>query len=176
MSNFVRVSLAAIALLAAAPLSRSEDALPADVSSIRGIVAAAYDTISGPAGKPRDWDRFRSLFRPDGRLIPVGAATDPPRVTVMSADDYAARASQNFAKNAFFEKGVSENIVQFGHIAHVFSTYESRRDPGDAKPFARGINSFQLIYDGHRWWIESLLWQAETTAEKIPAKFLNGSK
>jgi hypothetical protein len=176
MSSFLRVSLAAIALLAAAPPSRSEDAVPSDVASVRSIVAAAYEIISGPADKARDWDRFRALFRPDGRLIPVGAATDPPHVTVMSAEDYAARAAKNFSKNGFFEKGVSENIVQFGHIAHVFSTYESRRDPSDAKPFARGINSFQLIYDGHRWWIESLLWQAETATEKIPAKFLHGSK
>src|ERR1043165_802152 len=27
----------------------------ADVSSVDAIIAALYDTISGPAGKPRDW-------------------------------------------------------------------------------------------------------------------------
>lgn len=165
------LSLATLAL-AIAPAHAAD----ADGASIRAVVAAAYDTISGPAGKPRDWDRFRALFRPEGHLISVGAATDPPHITVMTPDEYVARASNNFSKNAFYEKGVSENVVQFGHIAHVFSTYESRRDPSDAKPFARGINSFQLMYDGHRWWIESLLWQAETDSEKIPKQFLRGTK
>src|SRR5580658_7280184 len=41
---------------------------PSDVDTVEHLVAALYDVISGPAGKPRDWDRFRSLFLPDGRL------------------------------------------------------------------------------------------------------------
>ena len=44
---------------------------PADVESIEAIVAAAYDSISGPAGKKRDWDRMRSLFIAGARLIPT---------------------------------------------------------------------------------------------------------
>ena len=45
---------------------------PEDVASVDAIVAAVYDVISGPAGEARDWDRFRSLFLPGARLIPVG--------------------------------------------------------------------------------------------------------
>src|ERR1700744_815804 len=41
---------------------------PADVSSPKALVNALYDVISGPAGKQRDWHRFRSLFLPSGRL------------------------------------------------------------------------------------------------------------
>ena len=44
---------------------------PADVESIDAIITAAYDVISGPAGKKRDWDRERSLFIPGARLIPT---------------------------------------------------------------------------------------------------------
>src|SRR5271156_6916811 len=39
-----------------------------DVDTVEHLLASLYDVISGPAGKPRDWDRFRSLFLPDGRL------------------------------------------------------------------------------------------------------------
>jgi hypothetical protein len=46
----------------------------ADVESINAIIAAAYDVISGPAGKKRDWDRERSLFFPGARKGP-GAST-----------------------------------------------------------------------------------------------------
>ena len=35
-------------------------------------------------------------------------------------------------------------------IAHVFSTYESRRAAADPTPFQRGINGIQLLFDGHR--------------------------
>ena len=48
-------------------------AKPADVASPDAIMAATYEVISGPAGQQRDWDRFRSLFVPGARLIPVVA-------------------------------------------------------------------------------------------------------
>ena len=44
-------------------------AKPEDVSSPEAILAAVYSVISGPKGQTRDWDRMRSLFLPDARLI-----------------------------------------------------------------------------------------------------------
>lgn len=175
-NNLGRVASVVVAgILCATGQSRAADAVPSDVSSIGAIVAAAYESISGPANAPKDWARLRFLFRPDGRLIVVApSGDDSAKTTVMDVDAYQARVTPSFARNPFFEKGVSERVEQFGHIAHVLSVYESRRDPKDAKPFARGINSFQLVHDGRRWWIQNLLWQAETPTDKIPARFLNG--
>lgn len=51
---------------------------------------------------------------------------------------------RNMEKNGFFETAVAQRIETFGNIAHVFSTYESRHAPGE-KPYARGVNSFQLV-------------------------------
>jgi hypothetical protein len=51
---------------------------PADVESIDAIVMAAYDGISGPARKKRDWDRERSLYFPDARLIPTAMKAGGP--------------------------------------------------------------------------------------------------
>src|SRR5437667_3266162 len=47
--------------------SRVPAAKPADVDSIGHIMFSIYDVISGPPGE-RDWNRFRSLFVPEGRL------------------------------------------------------------------------------------------------------------
>jgi len=50
---------------------------PGDVDTVDHLVASLYDVVSGPGGQ-RDWDRFRSLFVPDGRivsLVPESAAT-----------------------------------------------------------------------------------------------------
>jgi len=146
---------------------------PADVSSPDAILAAVYDVISGPAEKPRDWNRFRSLFLPGARLVPTG--TDPKggeHARSISPDDYAAGAEPYFQKNGFFEKEVARKAESFGGIMQVFSTYESRHAARDAHPFARGINSIQLFFDGTRWWVVTIFWQEENPATPLPKEFL----
>src|SRR6267378_7156022 len=140
--------------------SNIPNANPADVASIDAIISAVYDVISGPAGKKRDWDRERSLFIPGARLIPT--ATVPGKTDVdlaplvLDVEGYIARVEPLFEKEGFYEKEIARRIEQFGRIAHVWSTYESRHDPSDPAPFMRGINSFQLFNDGKRWWILSV--------------------
>jgi hypothetical protein len=162
------------ALAAAAAPASSYQARAADVQSVDGIVAALYDVISGDAGKPRDWDRMRSLFAPEGRLMAVGARPDSSFVLRgMSVEDYISRNSKAFATMGFFEKEAARTTETFGQIVHVFSTYESRHAPGDAKPFQRGINSIQLYHDGKRWWIVNVLWRAEDQGLPLPERYLH---
>jgi hypothetical protein len=146
----------------------------ADVQSVDGIVAALYDVISGPAGKPRDWDRMRSLFAPEGRLMAVGARPDGSFVLRgMGVEDYIGRNSKAFATMGFFEREAARTSETFGQIVHVFSTYESRHAADDAKPFQRGINSIQLYHDGKRWWIVNVLWRAEDAHLPLPERYLS---
>ena len=49
--------------------------MAADSDSIDTLIAALYDTISGPAGV-RDWDWFRELFIDGGILISTGIRPD----------------------------------------------------------------------------------------------------
>jgi hypothetical protein len=146
-------------------------ARPRDVDSVEHIIAAVYDVISGPAG-PRDWDRFRSLYYPGARMIP-SRRDDKGVVTarVSSPDEYATRAQDFFSKEGFFENSVSNRVEVWDHIAHVWSTYESRHARGE-KPFARGINSFQLFNDGSRWWILTVYWEGEDPTHPLPEKYL----
>ena len=158
--------LALLALCAvAAPLAR-----PADNDSIESTVKAVYESISGPAGS-RDWARFRSLFAEGARLIPMRTTPDGPAPSVMTPDDYVQRSSPNMEKNAFFEVAVAQRIETFGNIAHVFSTYESRHALGE-NPFARGINSFQLVRQGGVWKVMTILWDSEREGSTIPEKYL----
>jgi len=143
-----------------------------DVATMHSTVAALYDVISGPAGK-RDWDRFRSLFIPGARLIPTGSRpTGELGARVLTVEDYIQRASEFFDKQGFFEREASRQVERFGNIAHIFSTYESRHAKVDAKPFQRGINSIQLMYDGKRWWVVTIFWQAEDEKNPIPSMYL----
>jgi len=154
---------------AAAPVQ----ARSADVDSIDAIVAALYDVISGEAGKPRDWNRMRSLFAPEGRLMAVAKRPEGAVVLrTMTVEDYIGRNAKAFATMGFFEREAARTSEVFGQIAHVFSTYESRHAAGDARPFQRGINSIQLVHDGKRWWIVNLVWRAEDKDLALPERYL----
>ena len=144
----------------------------ADAASVDAIVAALYEVISGPAGAPRDWDRMRALFAPEGKMAAVGARPDGSfGLRSMSVDDYIARNAKHFATDGFFETELARTSDAFGQLVHVFSTYEARKAPG-AAPFMRGINSIQLYNDGARWWIVSLLWRAEDAKLILPQRYL----
>ena len=144
-----------------------QEAAPGDVRSKEAVVAALYDVISGPAGQARDWDRFRSLFAEGARLMPLAHAEGGVRALVWTPEDYVARVAENLEERGFFETEVHRTVEEYGHVAHVFSTYESRRSP-DAEPFDRGINSIQLIHDGSRWRILSVAWDSERNGHPIP--------
>lgn len=152
-------------------VSTATAARPGDVDSIDHILAAVYDVISGPPG-PRDWNRFHTLFYTGARLIPThrdekGVAS----ARALTPDEYAARGQAFFSKEGFFENSVANRVETWDSIAHVWSTYESHHVKGD-KPFARGINSFQLMNDGKRWWILSIFWEQEDATHSLPEKYL----
>ena len=147
---------------------------PADVESIDAIITAAYESISGPAGEKRNWDRERSLYYPGARLIPTGSPSEPHALApnILDVDGFIARVEPYFAERGFYEKEIARRTEQFGRIAHVWSTYESRHDPNDPNPFMRGINSIQLFHDSNRWWIVSIYWQQEGPEHPVPEKYL----
>jgi len=161
----MKASLLAALLASMIPMARA-----ADGDSAETVVRAVYDTISGPAGT-RDWARFRALFAAGARLITMRAAAGSATPVVMSVDDYVTRAGASFEKTAFYESEAARRTESFGSIAHVFSTYESRREPG-GKPFARGINSFQLVKDGDAWKVMTILWDSERDGNPLPEKYL----
>jgi hypothetical protein len=152
-------------LSARVPSPRAED-----VKSIDSILAALYSVISGPAGE-RDWNRFRSLFLPQAQLTSATKRPDGTwRIHPMGVEDYVKGAGDYFAQHAFFESPIVSRVQAFGNVSQVFSSYESRHALGEA-PFARGINSFQLLYDGHRWWVVSILWDEERSDNPLPKEF-----
>ena len=148
-------------------------ARPADVESIDAIMAAVYDVISGPAGQVRDWDRFRSLFVPDARLIPTGKRPDGTRtIRALTVDEYARNIGPQLERGGFFERELGRKVERYGNIVHLMSAYDSKRTLADAQPFARGVNSFQLWNDGTRWYVVTIYWEAETPENRIPAEWI----
>jgi hypothetical protein len=148
-------------------------AQPQDVADIDALLAALYGVISGPKAKARDWNRMRGLFVPGARLIPcLPKGTDGKvAIRIFTVDEYIDRFGPSLEANGFVERQVSRRIDRFGHLAQVFSTYEIGLD-GEAAVLRRGINGFQLFWDETRWWIVTIMWDAETPTQKIPAEYV----
>ena len=173
ISTTAQVSATGRVTYAQAEKPSTPAANPSDVASVDSTVAALYDVISGPAGKKRDWDRMRSLFIPGARLIPTGKRQSGEISSrVLTVEDYINGSSKALEEGGFFEKEIARRTELYGNIAHVFSTYDSRRKAEDPKPFARGINSIQLMNDGKRWWIVTVFWQGEGPDNPLPEKYL----
>ncbi len=148
-------------------------ARPADVASAEAIIAALYDVISGARGQDRDWQRFRSLFTSGARLI-VGAPSPDGRVPSrnMTVEEYVVAADPFLKRDGFWEREIARRVERYGNVTHVFSTYESRVNTPDSPPFSRGINSIQLVTNGERWWVVTILWDFERPGNPIPAEYL----
>lgn len=151
----------------------------ADVSSVNAIVQALYQSVSFEPGKQPDYTRLRSLFHPGGHLAPPRGEKEPHAV-IVDVDTFITRSREyivttGLERKGFFEKEISRKTDSFGHIVHVFSTYESRHRQSDVTPIQRGINSIQLLREGVRWWVVSIVWDIEQPNYPIPAEYVTTS-
>ena len=182
MTMVARLSVLAVLVGAPPTLSAQSsapiEADPADVASPDAIRNAAYDAISRAPGEPIDWDRFRSLHLPDAVLVPATEQTGGEFV-VMSVDDFIVWVDAWLSETApigseadlgFFEREVNALTERYGDIAQSMSTYAKGVHGGE--PQLIGINSMQMVFDGTRWWMVSIIWDEIPGAGPIPAKYL----
>ena len=146
-------------------------AQPEDVASVDAIIQSLYDVISGPAGE-RDWERFYSLFKPDAKMSAFFESQNGvSQFASMTPEEYKSQNAPFFNQSGFWEQELGRDELRFGELVHVFSAYASRlSENGEADQ--RGVNSIQLVYDQNRWWIASLIWNAESENNKIPNSLL----
>ncbi len=150
-----------------------DDKYGGKVNSLDSTLETLYGVISGPKGEKRNWELFDYLFLEDAKLIPSGqnrqGATKP---RYMTTKEYIELSGKWLEENGFFEKELHRKTEVFGSLVHVWSTYESFKNATDEVPFARGINSIQLFFDGHRYWITNIYWTGERPDLPIPADYL----
>ncbi|MGH7752357.1 MAG: hypothetical protein ACREN5_06045 [Gemmatimonadales bacterium] len=151
---------------------------PADVTSIDAIVKALYETVGFPPGGDQDSTRMRTLFAPGAHLIPPQSPQRPDSFLVWTVDEYlrviraAMQVNPNLKSRGFSEREVARRTERFGNLVHLFSTYESRYTAQDSVPFARGINSIQVMFHNNRWWVLNIAWDAERPGNPLPPEYL----
>ena len=144
-------------------------------STIEGIVAGLYGSISFAPGDGPDWERLRSLFHPDGRLIPpaspAGSTASVLDVTTWCERSEAYIDETGLREKGFLERELGKRTERFGKVAHVMSAYESLHAEDGGEPFSRGVNSIQLLREDDRWWILAIAWDVETDEQPIPEEW-----
>lgn len=141
----------------------------ADSRSPESLALALYEIVSGPAGARKDWARMARLFAPGALVTPTlhggGFLAAPQR-----PEQFAELNERIYGQKAFYEREITRRVERYGHIAHVWSSFEARDRP-DLAPRARGVNSFQVMDDGRRWCILSATWDIETPEHPLPPEF-----
>jgi hypothetical protein len=144
-----------------------------EVKEEEPILVTFYQTLSGSAGRPRDWDRFRYLFHPSA--IITSATNDKNGKAVfntMNVEQFIKYFDATHTSKGMYYEQMAHKVQSFGNIRQVFSTFRARRSLNDTKNLERGIQSFQLLYDGRRLWILSVVWDTESKDNPIPAENL----
>src|SRR6266851_4866037 len=162
--------IAILTLLCTAALAQDAKPAPAPKPLLEDIAAHP----NWPAAKPADINSVAAIISAVYNVISARGAKDTPHTdgVLLTIDDYIARSSGNMTASGVLERGIHNEVQQFGNIVHVWSTYESRHDAADPTPFARGINSFQLLKDGDRYWVVNIFWDSERPTNPIPEKYL----
>lgn len=143
------------------------------VQTLDSTIETLYGVISGEKDQERDWDLFKYLFHPEAKLIPTGKnQAGVIGATFLTPDAYISRSGKMLVDTGFFEKEIHRTVDTFGVITQIFSTYESYNHKSMDTPFARGINSIQLLNDCERWWIINIYWMQESEENPIPEKYL----
>lgn len=166
----ILLCLAAVLLVPAIYAQDVETMVPAcpPTATLDELIKAVDAAVSGPGNKDRTC--FRALFLPETRLIPLRHMPDgsyQPRV--LTVDDWITAVAKR-GSESFTEKQVKVGTETYGHMAHLWSTYETLGS--DGKMMDRGINSMQAVFDGKQWRIIEIVWQAESPTEKVPEKYL----
>ncbi len=148
-------------------------------ATLDDLIKAIDSAVSGPASQDRTC--FRALFLPDARLIPIRIAPDgtaTPRI--LTVEDWINLVAKR-SSAVLSEHQIKVKTETWDHMAHLWSTYETRVTPDGNPPngkvtegqsMDRGINSIQAIFDGKQWHIIQIIWEAQTPVNSVPEKYL----
>ncbi|MCC2958203.1 hypothetical protein LK542_21495 [Massilia sp. IC2-477] len=126
------------------------------------VVRELYRLVSGPPGKGKDWARLRDLHALGAIITVPQHVGDRVDATTYNVEGFAALNDKLFGQRGFYEVELRQETQKFGHVAHVWSAYASSEHPG-GRPYAYGINSFQLLNDGKRWCVVSATWDGDAS-------------
>ncbi len=136
--------------------------------TIEGIVNKGLTIVSGEEGVERDWEAFRMLFDPKAQISVVNHDSLGNAVhQVYSLGQFVRLGMKFYETDGFIEYEISSIIEEYNGLATVFQGYYAKELDYEEK----GVNSYQLFFDGSRWWITSLIWTSDRNGIQLPKKY-----
>lgn len=145
---------------------------PEDVSSPEQLVEALWRLYSARAGQ-RNWPRLRALFHPCAGysvIVYPDAQSATSFAFLHGFEDYRNWCYEFVTNNDLFEYGIVKQVVRHGNLAHVWASVAISGEP-NGRPWTRAMQSIRMIFDGKRWWIQTIAVDHETGDNPIPAEF-----
>ena len=145
-----------------------------DLNTVDNIIKNLYDVISGPAGAQRSWSDFKNLFTTDARLyIAVPNKENGTMLKSITPQEYVQRNETRLSDIGFNETELYRITNTYGAGTQIFSTYESHfTNNNGEEEITRGINNIQLYYDGSRYYIATIFWDANAKNIQVPERYL----
>ncbi|MEE8341348.1 MAG: hypothetical protein V3R52_04555 [Candidatus Neomarinimicrobiota bacterium] len=142
-----------------------------DLKIIDDLTAELYKAICFEVDNHPKVEKLKDLFIPTANMIRNEEAS--PEIMTVEAfiKSYSDRISDGTIRS-FYEGELNHITEIFGTIAHRFSTYETKFDLNNPAPFSTGINSIQFIKIGADWKISGIVWNNQTSENKIPDRYL----
>ena len=136
--------------------------------TIDGIVNEGLKIITGDSTKIRDWEAFRNLFAPDATFtVLMHDSTGAGKYRTFSLEAFVRIGMRGYQKHGFIETEIKKTVDEYNGIAQVFQSYYAKGKDHEE----HGINSYQLVNDGSRWWITSLIWTDNTNGVELPERY-----
>ena len=145
-----------------------------DWRSPEAIVDALYQTISAGPGEQRDWDRFRELFFDNAEMLMSIETPGFSGILASDIDTIVIQTEQAYGKTGFYELELNKQIELYGNMASVYSSFEVKYKASDKQPLMKGLNHFQLLFDGDRWWIISNISTIDNKQNKVSEMLKQG--
>jgi hypothetical protein len=127
----------------------------ADWKSPEAIIHAMYQTISAGPGEQRNWQRFRELFFDNAEMLISMQSSQFSGIIASDIDTIITQTDAAYGKTGFHEIELEQKVIKYGAMASVYSSFAVKLKANDTKALMKGLNHFQLLFDGDRWWIIS---------------------
>ena len=135
------------------------------VKTIEGTINETYKIMTGERGEHRNWEAFRQLFTSDAQIsVLIHDTSGNALLKTYTLETFVRLGMKYYESDGFIEYPLKTVINEYNGIANVFQSYYAKESDIEEE----GVNSFQLIFDGERWWISSILWTSNMNGVELP--------
>lgn len=174
-SSFVRPIAVSILVWNCAlllPVAQPQNQAPtSEYTTPEQVVESIYQLVSSDAGNIPDWNAVRSHFL-ENSVVVLRVTRDSTAIFSLQGfiDDFVRfYGTPAVQKNGFTEKIIRMKPMVMGNIAHVLVLYEAHI-PRTSRPPQQGVDSWQLVKQGKKWFIVSVTNEIPTKDRPLPTE------